>query len=274
MHQDRTHGTSILNAAMRRFLPELIALPLLPFLIAQGRRTRRVTPRLPEAGGPVSGVAGTHHLGQTLSMLTLGESPVAGVGVTTHEEAITGQFALALSHRLQRPIAWRACGKNGVTAREAMEQVLPDVPQVPVDIALVAFGVNDTTAFRSASMWRKDLLKLLTALEARCAPRLVLVSGVPPVSLFPALPQPLRWVLGLKAGVLDAAVRELVPMLPRAAYVPLTLNPRENGMMAEDGYHPSATGCSAWAEVLADVCIAMQRDNACHPSYAMPSGGE
>ncbi|MGB6055948.1 MAG: SGNH/GDSL hydrolase family protein, partial [Burkholderiaceae bacterium] len=37
---------------MRRYLPELIALPLLPLLVAQGRRTRRVTPRLPEAGGP------------------------------------------------------------------------------------------------------------------------------------------------------------------------------------------------------------------------------
>jgi lysophospholipase L1-like esterase len=259
---------------MRRYLPELIAFPLLPFLIAQGRRTRRITPRLPEAAGPVSGVAGTHHRGQALSILTLGESPVAGVGVATHEEAITGQFALALSHRLQRPVEWRACGKNGVTAREALEQVLPDVPREPVDIALVAFGVNDTTAFRTVSAWRSDLLKVLTALEARCTPRLVLVSGVPPVSLFPALPQPLRWVLGMKASALDVAVRELVPMLPRAAYVPLALNPRDRGMMAEDGYHPSAIGCKAWAEVLAEACSEMQRDEACHPSHAVTPSGE
>jgi lysophospholipase L1-like esterase len=254
---------------MRRFLPELIALPLLPFLIAQGRRTRRVTPRLPEAGGPASGVAGTHQCGQPLSILTLGESPVAGVGVTTHEEAITGQFALVLSQRLQRPIAWRACGKNGVTAREALEQLLPGVPQEPVDIALVAFGVNDTTAFRPVSAWRHDLLKVLAALEARCAPRLVLVSGVPPVSLFPALPQPLRWVLGMKARALDVAVCELIPTLPGAAYVPLTLDPRDGGMMAEDGYHPSAIGCKAWAEVLADTCAAIQRDAAYLPPHVV-----
>lgn len=259
---------------MRRYLPELIAFPMLPFLIAQGRRTRRITPRLPEARGPVSGVAGAHHCGQALSILTLGESPVAGVGVSTHEEAITGQFAQALSHRLRRPVAWRACGKNGVTAREAMEQVLPDVPQEPVDIALVAFGVNDTTAFRSVSAWRRDLLKVLAALEARCAPQLLLVSGVPPVSLFPALPQPLRGVLGMKAQVLDAAVRELVPMLPKAVYVPLALNPQDSGMMAEDGYHPSATGCKAWAEVLAEACAVMQRDETCHPSHAVVSSGD
>ncbi|MGH8807309.1 MAG: SGNH/GDSL hydrolase family protein, partial [Noviherbaspirillum sp.] len=96
---------------MRRFLPELIAAPLLPFLIAQGRYTRRVTPRLPEAGGPATGLAGSSHPAPALSLLTLGESPVAGVGVSTHEEAITGQFAETLSSRLRRPVAWRACGK-------------------------------------------------------------------------------------------------------------------------------------------------------------------
>lgn len=241
---------------MRRILPELVAFPLLPFLIAQGRRTRRLTPRLPEAGGPTSGLAGAHRSGAVLSVLTLGESPVAGVGVSTHEEAITGQLALALSSRLQRPVAWRACGRNGITAREALEQVLPGVPQEPVDIVLVAFGVNDTTAFRPVSAWKRDLGNVLTAVAARCQPQLVIVSGVPPVGHFPALPQPLRWVLGMKARALDAAARELVLTLPRVAYVPLALNPRDADMMAEDGYHPSASGCTAWAQVLADACAA------------------
>lgn len=241
---------------MRRFLPELVAFPLLPFLVAQGRRTRRITPRLPEAGGPSAGLAGAHYPEQPLSILTLGESPVAGVGVATHEEAITGQLAHALSSRLQRPVAWRACGKNGITVRQALDQVLPDVPHEQVDIALVAFGVNDTTAFRPVTAWRRDLHDVLAALKARCRPQLVIVSGVPPVSHFPALPQPLRWVLGMKARALDVAVRELVAILPRTAYVPLALDPHDSSLMAEDGYHPSAAGCMAWAQVLADACVA------------------
>ncbi|MGB7479647.1 MAG: SGNH/GDSL hydrolase family protein, partial [Burkholderiaceae bacterium] len=79
---------------MRRYLPELIALPLLPLLVAQGRRTRRVTPRLPEAGGPDCGLAGSGS-GRPLRLLAVGESPVAGVGVLRHDEAITGQLARA-----------------------------------------------------------------------------------------------------------------------------------------------------------------------------------
>jgi hypothetical protein len=39
---------------MRGYLPELIAALLLPWLLLQGRRTRRITPRLPEAVGPTA----------------------------------------------------------------------------------------------------------------------------------------------------------------------------------------------------------------------------
>lgn len=236
---------------MRRYLPELVALPILPFLIAQGKRTRRITPRLPEAGGPSEGIAGAAIQARPLSLLTLGESPVAGVGVDTHEEAITGQLAQALSTRMSRPVHWRARGKNGVTAGEALELIVPTIPGDPVDIALVAFGVNDTTAFRPVSRWRRDLHEVLQALDRRCRPGLILLSGVPPVAHFPALPQPLRWVMGLKAATLDHAARELAPQHARTCYVPLVLDTRDRAMMASDGYHPSAKGCAAWAQLLA-----------------------
>lgn len=246
---------------MRRFLPELIALPLLPFLLAQGRHTRRVTPRLPEALGPAAGSVGEVHGGPQLSLLTLGESPVAGVGVGTHEEAITGQLARALAMRLQRPVSWRACGRNGVTAGDALQQLLPLIPEAPVDIALVAFGVNDTTAFRPVTRWRRDLRELLAALDARCQPKLVLLSGLPPVADFPALPQPLRWVMGLKAQALDVAAQELASGLTRTVYVPLALDTHDRAMMASDGYHPSAKGCAAWAQLLADACLPQRDDS-------------
>jgi lysophospholipase L1-like esterase len=237
---------------MRHFLPELIAVPLYPLLLAQGRRTRRITPRLPEASAPYDGIAGVYHSAAPLSLLTVGESPVAGVGVNTHEEAITGQFAQALSTHLKRPVAWRACGKNGVTVRQAIDEVVPRIPRQQVDIALVAFGVNDTTAFHSVARWRHDLHELLQALDERCAPRLILLSGVPPVGRFPALPQPLRWVMGLKAQALDKAAQELARSLPRTHYVALALNHRDRSMMASDGYHPSQKGCVAWAEILTE----------------------
>lgn len=240
---------------MQRLLPELAALALLPLLVLQGRRTRRVTPRLPEAAGPDAGCAGAGQGGGALRLLAIGESPVAGVGVDRHDQAITGQLAVALAARLHRPVQWRAIGRNGATAGEALQLLLPQVPAQPVDVVLLAFGVNDTTAFSRISRWCRNLLAWQEAIDARCRPGLLLICGVPPVGRFPALPQPLRWVMGLKASVLDAAARDLARRIPRALYVPLALDPLQAGLMASDGYHPSEEGCRRWAQMLADASV-------------------
>lgn len=240
---------------MHRWLPELIAAPLYPLLLAQGKHARRTTPRLPEASEPHHGLAGCAQAGKPLSLIALGESPVAGVGVASHQEAITGKLATALAERLARPVAWHACGRNGATVRDALEHLLPTFPAAPVDIALVAFGVNDSTAFRPVARWRDDMQALLDALEARCRPRLILLSGVPPMAHFPALPQPLRAVMGLKSRALDAALQAFAAQRPRTQYVALAIDPRDPELMAADGYHPSARGCAAWAALLADCAL-------------------
>ncbi|KAB0649370.1 SGNH/GDSL hydrolase family protein, partial [Burkholderia diffusa] len=51
-----------------------------PLLLMQGRRVRRVTPRLAEAAGPRDGTAGD---GPPLRVLVLGDSAAAGVGVAS-----------------------------------------------------------------------------------------------------------------------------------------------------------------------------------------------
>ncbi|MFL6716020.1 MAG: SGNH/GDSL hydrolase family protein [Burkholderiaceae bacterium] len=232
---------------MRRWLPELIAAPMLPLLAAQGRRVRRITPRLPCAEGPGFGICEDALGGPPLRLLAVGESPVAGVGVEHHEQAITAALARELARRLARPVHWRACGLNGATVRQAQDQLLPLVPAQPVDVLLVAFGVNDSTAFHSTRRWQADLTLLLESLRARCQPGMVLLAGVPPLAQFPGLPQPLRWVLGLKAAALD----HVAAGLPGVRHVPMRHHQGLSGMMASDNYHPSALGCDAWARDLA-----------------------
>lgn len=239
---------------MRHWIPEMIALPLLPLLVAQGRHTRRITPRLPEAQGPVQGCTPANSGHRTLTLLTVGESPVAGVGVDTHENGITGQLANALAQRTGAAVAWRAVGRNGATAREALSALVPLVPHAPVDVAMIAFGVNDTTAFRPVHRWREDLAALVDAVTERARPQCLVLAGVPEVGRLPALPQPLRAVMGMKARALDAATRRLASGLPGAVYVPVSIDPERPDHIATDGYHPSAAGCAVWAQVVARAC--------------------
>ncbi|MCU6434364.1 SGNH/GDSL hydrolase family protein [Undibacterium sp. Jales W-56] len=251
---------------------ELVALPLLPLLSWQGKRVRANTPRLPEASGLPSGVcaySATYSTtspvadnpgGKTLRLIGLGESTIAGVGVDRYEQSITAQFALALSGQLQADVAWQALGKNGADIAEAIATLLPLLPEASprADILLIAFGVNDTTAFKSNRRYRADLTQLIDAVEQHFSPKLIVISGVPPLHAFPALPQPLRMVLGIKARSLDNVARQLASARPRLLYVATGFDIQDAALMAHDGYHPSAKGAQAWAAQLTGACLQAQ----------------
>ena len=67
---------------------------LFPVLLYQGKRTRRVTPRLPEATGDCAGQYGEGE--PVFRLLVLGESTAAGVGVESHAQGLASQLALQL----------------------------------------------------------------------------------------------------------------------------------------------------------------------------------
>lgn len=239
----------------------LIAACLLPILLIQGKLTRRDTPRLPEAHGARQGlVRSTKNV--PLQLLVLGESPVAGVGVANQSEGIASRFAQALAQQ-GHTVAWQAIGKNGATLAQAQQQLLPKIPLQPQDIVLVAFGVNDTSAFRGVLTYELQLRQMLLQIMKHCQPRLLLLAAVPPVGHLPALPQPLRMVLGLKASSLDHASRDVARKLQQEGhtaihYVPLGVDLGDTSLLAIDGFHPSAKRCEVWAQNLArDALVRM-----------------
>lgn len=234
--------------ALRALLWWGLALALLPVALPQALWTRRTALRLPPAGGDAQGLAGGEFAGAPLRLLVLGESTVAGVGVEQLEAALAGQLAQALALRLQRPVAWHAHGENGITAGEACERLLPAALAEPVDLALLVFGVNDTTHLSSLEAWALALRRLAQALGGQGAR--VAFTGVPPIEHFTALPWLLRKLLGLRAGLMDARLRQVCGEVG-AGYQGLQLEFAAE-FLAADGYHPSALGYRVWAEGLAD----------------------
>ena len=225
-----------------------LALASLPLALPLALHTRRTALRLPPAAGEQSGLAGTGLGGAPLRLLLIGESTVAGVGVEAQEAALAGQLAQALATRLQRPVAWRACGENGITAFDACERLLPLALSEPADLVLLVFGVNDTTHLSSLARWEDSLRALSRALSARG--ERVVFTGVPPIQHFSALPWLLRRLLGLRAALLDAELRRISAQ-EGAQYARLELEFAEE-YLARDGYHPSALGYRVWGEGLAE----------------------
>jgi lysophospholipase L1-like esterase len=220
---------------------------LAPLALPLAVYTRRNALRLPPAAGMLSGVAGADLSGEPLRLLVLGESTVVGVGVDQLQAALVGQLAAALAVRENRPVAWRACGENGITAAQAHARLLPQVLDQPFDLALLVFGVNDTTHLTSLSCWEAALGSMAEALSVRGAQ--VAFSGVPPLQHFTALPWLLRRLLGMRASLLDARLRQLAVRLGAGHHaVELEFSAE---YLADDGYHPSGLGYQVWAEGLA-----------------------
>ncbi len=186
---------------------------------------------------------------------------MAGVGVATQQEAITCRLASALAQHSGHDVHWQALGENGATVGKALRTLAPQLPATAQDVVLLAFGVNDTSAFHSARRFATDLQQLIDLVRQQCQPRLLLLSGVPPVHRLHALPQPLRSILGLKAAALNQMAREVAAQ-SGLQYAPLALDVQQSGLLASDGFHPSAKGVALWADALAQQAWPLLRSRA------------
>ncbi|MBX3195293.1 MAG: SGNH/GDSL hydrolase family protein [Microbacteriaceae bacterium] len=221
-----------------------IAVALGPVVFTQGRRLRRVVPRLPDAAQPWHGsVAGP----RPLRLLVLGDSTAAGVGAATQEEALPGRLGAVLRERAGRGIHWRAVGENGATARDLVTRYLDEALAEPADLLFLTIGANDSLALRGAGAFRRDVARVLDAVAERNPGAATLVSSLPVFGRFALLPQPLRRTLYRHSLALEGAVRELVARRPRTV---MSVDPPAyaDDFFATDLFHPSASGYRDWAE--------------------------
>ena len=224
---------------------------LLPLVIAQGAATRRRVPCLPPARPPHRGLVPGE--GKSIRLLAIGESTVCGIGLASGDESVAATTARALARLTGRPIAWRAEGLSGATVSDARGQLLPRIAPEPADLIVVAFGVNDATAYRSPATFVDDLSELVTAARRHVGDAAVVVGGVAPLNCFPALPWPLRHILGWRSAALQAAADRLTERLPRL--VVERISALEPDLFASDGFHPNRRAHAIWGEHIAELAL-------------------
>lgn len=221
------------------------ALPLVPF---QGLQVSRTAPRLPEAEGRRGSVG---EGADRLRLVVLGDSLAAGVGLAHHRDSVAGQVATRLAERTGATVEWEVRAASGHTAGEVVGLV-DRVALAEAAVVLVSVGVNDTKDLHSRRRFRRELADLLDAVLAAAPAADVLLLGVPPMELFPALPSPLADVLGRRSRQLDADSAAVAASRPWVSRVTPDV-PATEGMFAPDGFHPSA----ALHGHLADAVVAV-----------------
>ncbi len=258
-----------------------LCLFLFPLLFLQGIWVRRTTLSLPEAAHPNYGTFGDKE--SPVHILGLGDSVIAGVGVSNLDESLTAQIARAISCKVDRSVVWQAKGCNGDKARdllaryqtadsndssklqfsetgELVEPVSPDTANgvrqggsgtIKPDYVVVSIGVNDVSGLTSLTRWNFEITQVIAALREQFNVPIIFL-GIPPMARFPALVQPLKFALGVRAAMLDKTIQRAAELLPDIHWIDShhLFQPEH---MAADGYHPSTIGCQVVGEVVAEV---------------------
>jgi lysophospholipase L1-like esterase len=179
---------------------------------------------------------------------------VAGVGVEHLKSGFTVNLAAALSKDINRQVSWSLFGENGIRLSELNQKLTAQLEPLNTlkllgenqyELVVVTMGVNDSTKFTSVKQWRASLEHSIKLIRyATKGP--IFFTQVPPLAQFPALPVPLKYLLGLRSTILDTELRQLCGQSEGVFYLGSRLQVAPE-MMAIDGYHPSELGYQHWA---------------------------
>ncbi|WP_026349071.1 SGNH/GDSL hydrolase family protein [Psychrobacter lutiphocae] len=267
---------------------------LAPLYLYQGLTLKRTALRLPEATGKRYGSVSLSqtHTAQTytatppltehttqqdphselhpspsdLTLLIVGDSSAAGVGVETQQQALVGHLLRHLQSLPEIPqhfahIHWSLHATSGHTSYDVLRRlyVLPK-PKIPVDVMIVLVGVNDTTANVSITRWQTQLKQIIELGKRKFGAKYIIFPCVPPMQTMPAIPKPLNNFLGAKTDVMNQALIDVCQDDDTVLALPIEF--ANTGLSADklfaiDGFHPNATAYSFLALKLAKTLAAL-----------------
>lgn len=187
--------------------------------------------------------------GAEIRLVVVGESTALGIGCTRPEEIFAAQLAQQLADREHRPVAWRTVAAAGATVDYCTTHLLDRLARTPVDVVVVALGVNDLIRGARPAAFARDVEALATRIASLAPGAQVVLSGLPDPTRMPLLPRPLSSVLAIRAHALDKRLADAAHR-HRLAHVPirhLAIGPDD---LASDGFHPGPTACRTWAAEL------------------------
>lgn len=234
----------------------LLSFVLLPLVLPMGRKVRDTIFRMPEASGERKGSVGSGT--PELCIISLGESPISGVGLSKQTENFTPLIAQKIYQKSQKNVDWYILGKTGIRMAELLPTFEDQFPE-GAGIIFIGMGVNDCKEGTSMLSWKKRWLALHSHLRRLYPSAQIICSSVPPFKSFPALPFPVRTFLSYRSELMNDILEKLVSRLDqKTVFLPLPdfLAPE---YFAVDGFHPNAKAHREWGNKIFNTII--QKDN-------------
>jgi hypothetical protein len=181
-------------------------------------------------------------------VLMIGSGPAFGWGVTTHEVALCGALARAISSRTSRGCDIDLLTKSDFVARETPELVTARRLD-RYDAIVFVLGLTDAIRGTSARTWRTTMGGLIErTLGSATDMQDIFFIGMPPIRSIAIYDTFLGGVAERHGAALNLITKELCAKDSRTTYIPL---PGQKAALSEPGRHRTAAQYEEWADILA-----------------------
>lgn len=220
-----------------------------PILWVQGIYLRKHALRLPTpidaTFGKIEGENGI------ISVLGIGESPMAGVGISKNSGTLTALASEELSKLTKNSVNWSILAQSGLTLNDLNKFVLKKSPS-KVDLIFVTIGGNDVFNLTAPWIWLSHLEICVKYFFKNEESPIILFSAVPCVGRFPSIPNPLRFFFGYWELILHNCLKFFVSTKENI-YLLEERFPDGREYFLEDGIHPSKLAYILWSKKLASL---------------------
>ncbi len=180
-------------------------------------------------------------------ILLFGSGPAVGWGVVSHDLALPGSLARALSARTGRGTDVDVVPSPAVTIRSARAE-LARLKLWRYDAVVLSVGTTDAVGLISPRVWRRELKALLDQVSGSTSRTTrIFVLGMQPIRSIAAFDSALGSLGATHARTLNDLTGTVCAALPDAHFVPMPA-----GLARTPGRIRTPADYAAWAENLAD----------------------
>jgi lysophospholipase L1-like esterase len=235
------------------------ALPFLPYMALQGWHIRKKIPKLL----PPTDIKGTTGQGsQSINLLTIGESTIAGIGVSANRDGITGQLAEYLAKEINLKINWEVFAKSGLTSKGILEKLQKEPIQFSPDLIVIGTGANDAFRLKNPLVFKNNISQIIIFLKNKFPDTPIVFANMPPIQSFPAFPKLVKLFVGKTVKRYGHILNKLVKQFPQVYFDNKNireLNWRMHGKSPNDffsdGVHPSKLAYQLWAKRIGEFIL-------------------
>ena len=183
-------------------------------------------------------------------ILIFGSGPAAGWGVLSHDLALPGAIARAVSARTGRDVHVDAVASRRISPASMIDQ-FADQDLSHYDAVVVILGVMHAMTLTSPRTWQREIAGLL-GVHANNPAGHLFIAGIPPVRSVPSFDSPWGLVADRHARALNRLTVRMCAQRPRVTFARLTAV-----QTATPHRHRSAAEYRKWAEYLTEQMLAV-----------------